>query len=110
VGTGGTTGEHYVALGVHRVGEIAGTGTDLINYTTTFGGECAANGTINVSSLRTWACTITNTRKPEPPQQTQCESRCTSLKQSCQATAGLPGHLTAAQCMAMYNSCIGQCP
>ena len=46
-GDGGTTGAVVVSTGVeHTVGETAGTGTNLIDYVTTFGGACDSNGKV----------------------------------------------------------------
>ncbi len=76
VGDGGTTGERNVNTGTHTVGETAGTGTDLDNYTKSI--ECKAdNGTgavvaqsqtagplnVDVTSSSDIVCTITNTRQ-----------------------------------------------
>ncbi len=64
VGDGGTTGAVVVSIGSHTVGETAGTGTVLSDYTTTFGGDCNANGGVTLAAGDNKTCTITNTRKP----------------------------------------------
>ena len=61
---GGTTGAQVVTIGAHTVSETAGTGTDLNNYTTLIGGDCAADGSVSVAAGQNKVCTITNTRKP----------------------------------------------
>jgi hypothetical protein len=61
---GGTTGAQVVTIGSHTVSETAGTGTDLNNYTSVIGGDCAADGTVSVAAGQNKTCTITNTRKP----------------------------------------------
>jgi hypothetical protein len=61
---GGTTGAIEVSVGAHTVGETAGTGTSLSNYTSVISGDCAANGSVTVAAGDAKVCTITNTRKP----------------------------------------------
>src|SRR6185295_7706256 len=65
VGDGGTTGAQFVTIGSHTVGETAGTGTSLTDYTTVIGGDCAANGSVTLAAGDNKTCTITNTRKPK---------------------------------------------
>ena len=72
--TGGTTpptrpaapppGPCWSATGGHTVGETAGTGTSLGNYSTAISGGCAADGTITLAGGQNATCTITNTRLP----------------------------------------------
>jgi len=62
-GNGGTTGAQTVSVGAHTVGEIAGTGTNLSNYTTVIGGDCASDGSITLAVGDQKTCTITNTLK-----------------------------------------------
>jgi hypothetical protein len=66
VACGGTTGPETVAVGSHTVGEQAGTGTSLGDYTSVIGGACAANETITLVAGQSATCTITNARKPMP--------------------------------------------
>jgi hypothetical protein len=61
---GGTTGAVVVTAASHTVSETAGTGTNLTNYTSVIGGDCAADGSVTVSAGQAKVCTITNTRKP----------------------------------------------
>jgi hypothetical protein len=73
VGDGGTTGVVTVPTGSHAVGEAAGSGTDLANYTSslsctnTKGGATDNDGTLDVAAGDAWECLITNTRKSTPP-------------------------------------------
>ena len=61
VACGGSVGPVQVSPGVaHTVGETAGTGTSLADYTTTMGGDCAADGSITLHDGDTATCTITN--------------------------------------------------
>ncbi len=66
---GGRIGPLAVPVGTQHVGETAGTGTDLADYTTTIGGACAADGSIALTDGQTAICTITNVRiEPPPPE------------------------------------------
>ena len=74
VGDGGTTGTQTVNTGVHTVGESAGTGTSLSNYTSTLscvdkahGGAPDNDGSVQVDAGDAWECVFTNTRKATPP-------------------------------------------
>ena len=64
-GNNGTTGAITTSVGAHSVSEVAadGTGTDLANYTTTFGGECSATGSVTLAAGDNKTCTITNRRR-----------------------------------------------
>jgi hypothetical protein len=64
---GGTTGSIPVSPGSHTVSESAGTGTSLADYTSTIGGDCAADGSITLALGDTATCTITNVRNAAPP-------------------------------------------
>ncbi|MGQ7960130.1 prealbumin-like fold domain-containing protein [Pseudomonas sp. SP16.1] len=64
VGDGGGFGPLEVTLGGHTVGEVAGSGTDLANYTATIGGDCASDGSVTVGAGDSKSCTITNVRRP----------------------------------------------
>lgn len=62
VGNNGTTGPITLSVGVHSVGEApAGGGFSL--YSGTFGGDCDANGKINLTIGQNATCTITNQRR-----------------------------------------------
>jgi hypothetical protein len=65
VGNGGTTGAISVSARAHTVGEIAGTGTNLGDYTSVISGDCASDGSITLVVGDQKVCTITNTRKPK---------------------------------------------
>src|SRR5581483_7267050 len=67
VGNNGTTGPVVVTTGTHSVGETAGNGTNLNDYTSTINcgsGDVAGPGPVNVNVANGQAaqCTITNTR------------------------------------------------
>src|SRR6185436_12231109 len=62
IACGVTTSTITVAPGVqHTVTETAGTSTDLNDFTTTYGDDCASNGTVTVASGATKNCNVTNT-------------------------------------------------
>jgi uncharacterized repeat protein (TIGR01451 family)/LPXTG-motif cell wall-anchored protein len=62
VGNGGTTGAIQINAGSHTVGEVAGTGTSLGDYTFVISGDCATDGTVTLALAENKICTITNTR------------------------------------------------
>ena len=64
---GGTTNSFAVTSGAHTVSETAGTGTNLNDYTISYGGDCNSAGNITVLAGQSKICTITNTRKGPPP-------------------------------------------
>ena len=67
-GNGGTTGAQVVSAGIHSVGEVAGTGTSLADYTAVIGGDAdCADGSVTVPASGTVTCTITNTFIVQPP-------------------------------------------
>src|SRR5262249_656351 len=57
---GGNTGFQPVSPGNHTVDETGGTGTPLGAFTTVIGGDCAADGTVNLALGGVKICTITN--------------------------------------------------
>jgi len=59
---GGSVGPITTTAGPHTVSETAGTGTNLANYTSVIGGNCAASGAITLANGESATCTITNTR------------------------------------------------
>jgi hypothetical protein len=59
-GTG--TGAFQVSIGSHTVSETAGTNTNLANYSTLIGGDCATDGTVTLAAGQNKTCTITNSR------------------------------------------------
>lgn len=72
VGDGGTTGTQTVNVGTHSVGESAGTGTSLADYTASLACVNKTNGATDndaslwVSKGDAWECLYTNTRKVKP--------------------------------------------
>jgi hypothetical protein len=64
VSNGGTTGQVQESIGSYTIGEVAGTGTSLSNYTTVISGDCAPYGTVTLAEGDKKVCTITNTRIP----------------------------------------------
>ena len=56
----GSTEPQLLSPGNHTVSETGGTGTPLFQFTTVFGGDCAADGTVNLAPGDQKICTITN--------------------------------------------------
>lgn len=65
VGNGGTTGAVSVTAGNHTVGETPAQSGSLDDYIISIWGDCASDGSINLSSGQNKVCTITNTKKPK---------------------------------------------
>jgi subtilisin family serine protease len=57
---GGSTGPQLVNPGTHRVGETGGTGTNIFEFHTVIGGDCAPDGTVSLALNESKTCTITN--------------------------------------------------
>src|SRR2546428_13142554 len=64
-GTG--TSAVQVSAGSHTVGETAGSGTNLSNYTSAISGDCASNGAITLAAGQNATCIITNTEIGRAP-------------------------------------------
>ena len=64
---GGSAGPFNATVGTHTVSESAGTGTNLVDYTSTVDGDCLANGSITLALGDVAICTITNVRNAAPP-------------------------------------------
>jgi hypothetical protein len=89
----GSTGPQLVTPGSHRVGETGGTGTPLSVFTTVIGGDCAADGTVNLAEGDSKTCTVTNfdhaggcafgSRCCEPGDDTQGCQRCVVNTREC---------------------------
>ena len=60
---GGSTGAVVVSAASHTVGELAGAGSVLSDYTTVIGGDCGSNGSVTLAAGENKTCTITNTLK-----------------------------------------------
>ena len=59
---GDSAGPLTTTAGTHTVSETAGTGTDLADYTSVIGGNCAPSGSITLANGDSATCTITNQR------------------------------------------------
>ncbi len=56
----GSTGPQLVGSGNHTVGETGGTGTNIFEFHTVIGGNCAEDGTVTLAPGDSKTCTITN--------------------------------------------------
>jgi hypothetical protein len=92
----GSTGRQLVSAGNHTVSETGGgppPGTPLSAFTRVIGGDCAADGTVNLALGDQKTCTITNydkmggcptgSRCCEPGEGTQVCQRCVVQQQAC---------------------------
>jgi hypothetical protein len=84
VGNSGSTGAVDIGTGVYTVGEVAGSGTNLTNYTQVIDGDCAPNGTVTVAVGDNKTCIITNTLTPR----TMCLSDCAVNRDFCLSEVG----------------------
>ncbi len=73
---GDRLGPLVVPPGVNHVAEAAGTRTSSSDYTTSIGGDCAADGSVTVRAGQSATCTITNVRKAESTAQITIVKRC----------------------------------
>ncbi len=64
VGNGGHTAALKLDFGTHTVSETAATGTNMSNYTSVFGGDCAPDGKVTLTYGDEKECTITNKAAP----------------------------------------------
>lgn len=63
VQNGGTFGPHLLPVGIYTISETAGTDTNLAEYSTSFGGACKEDGTVELKKGKESECIITNTVK-----------------------------------------------
>ena len=63
VGDGGTTGFVPGLIGMNQVGEEAVAPAELDEYVVSIGGDCDANGQVELAAFGSATCVITNTRK-----------------------------------------------
>jgi hypothetical protein len=66
-GCGESVFDIELAPGTYTVGESAGPGTDLTDYTTSIGGACASDGDVVIVAGDDLTCTITNDLIEAPP-------------------------------------------
>ena len=108
VGDGGSTGALSLSVGNHTVGQTAAAGTNLGQYVTTIGGNCAAGGGVAVAPGDNKTCTITNTRRPPPPDQ-DCLDNCDRERERCMEAAGGHNEPLQSQCMQVFRRCQRGC-
>ena len=90
---GGRLGPVVVSPGPHRVAEAAGAGTSLSNYTSSIGGDCAADGSVTVAAGETKTCTITNIRAGESTAQITIVKQCSPAGVRARFQLNLDDHL-----------------
>jgi hypothetical protein len=105
VGSQGSTGPLTVLPGVHFVDESAAANTSILNYDTTFGGDCAGGGSILLNPGDNKTCTITNKRRPLA----DCLADCRADLDDCMSAVGEPGGPLASQCVSRAARCTRAC-
>ena len=73
---GGRVGPLALLPGTHHVGETAGAGTNLSDYSRVIGGACRADGSIRLRAGQSKTCTITNVRHGTPTAVLTVRKRC----------------------------------
>jgi hypothetical protein len=99
-GNGGSTGPTTVDAGRHTVGEIAGFHTRIEDYNVTIGGDCSADGSIDMAFADVKTCVITNTKIPLD----RCLQMCSDEFADCVEATGSPG-----KCRPAFASCRASC-
>jgi hypothetical protein len=84
-----------------------GTSQSLPKFTTTFGGDCAADGTVTLAFGDTKSCTITNTFSAS----SACAADCLTQRNECFASEDPqdPGAPTHQECVQDYKACLNGC-
>jgi hypothetical protein len=100
VGNGGSTGATVVGAGRHTVGEIAGFHTRIDMYNVTIGGDCSADGSIDMAFGDVKTCVITSTKIPLD----QCLQMCSDEFADCVEASGSPG-----KCRPALATCRASC-
>ena len=99
---GGSTGPSEVAAGTHTVSQTAGSGTDLGDYRTFIGGDCALNGRVVLTPGDAKLCFVTNVREATG---TSCQQDCRDERATCnQDPQTLPQI-----CAQLFQACLATC-
>ena len=101
------TGPLFLAPGKHTVAE-GSTHSFPSGFTTTFGGDCNADGTVEIGLHGPRTCLITNSF-PGDATTTTCQIDCENARDDCQAEVNQPGHPLGKDCVQAYNYCIKHC-
>ena len=105
VANNGSTPPLTVVPGLHFVNESGAGNTSILNYDTTFGGDCATDGSILLNSNDNKTCTISNKRRPIA----ECLAECKAELDDCMAEVGKPGGPLASQCVQQAAKCNKAC-
>jgi hypothetical protein len=73
---GDGTGPVTLPVGTYTVSEQAGSDTQLDDYTTVIGGDCADDGSVTLAADESKTCTITNTRVAVPTTTLTVDKEC----------------------------------
>lgn len=99
---GGSTGPREVTAGTHTVSQTAGTGTNLADYRTFIGGDCALDGRVSLAPGDAKLCFVTNVRQET---ESSCEQDCRTERDTCnQDPQTLPQI-----CVQIFQACLATC-
>lgn len=95
------TAVRTVTPGVHQVTQVAGSGTSLSNYATSFSGFCASGGSVALEAGERRTCTVINTHIGS------IEDFCEEMFQQCLDLIGSgPNEDDAKACNLQKNQCL----
>jgi hypothetical protein len=104
-GDGASTGPLILDPGTHTVGVTAGTGTNAQEYSSVFGGDCAPDGRVVLSSEENKVCLVTNTQS----RRDACLQNCDDARDACMEGVGTPGGPLGKQCAMAFAACRNNC-
>jgi hypothetical protein len=101
-GDGDSTGALEVSAGSHVVSQTAALGTDLGDYRSFFGGDCAADGRVTLAPGDVKLCSVTNIAEGEGP---ECEDECRKERDACLDDP----ESTPQICVQIFKLCMASC-
>ncbi|TMQ10495.1 MAG: hypothetical protein E6J91_26255 [Deltaproteobacteria bacterium] len=101
------TGPLFLAPGKHIVTE-GSTHSFSPGFTSSFGGDCKADGTVEIGQYGAKTCVITNSFKSSATD-TECRDNCQIARDDCMAEISQPDHPLGKDCVKAYNSCLRRC-
>lgn len=98
---GSATGAFVVSPGVHTVTQTAASGTNLSDYRTFFGGDCAINGRVTLAQGDSKTCVVSNLAEAGQ----DCEAQCREERDICMDDRSTPPQI----CVQLFNVCLATC-